>query len=263
MVVDDLSSVTDAFRHRAGEAGLFFDFDGTLANIVDDPDAARPVEGAPELLTELADRFGCVAVLSGRPLDFLARYLGPPVVLAGLYGLELQGPDGRRIDHPQGGAWREVVDDVAAHASAHGPEGMLVEPKGLSLTLHFREHPEIEAEVRALAEAAASRSGLELRTAKMSYELHPPIAADKGTALRSLADDLGLIMFVGDDVGDLPAFAALDELAAAGVETVRVVVDSAELAPELASQADLVLPDPTGVVSLLGALADRTRRRAS
>ena len=263
MVVDDLSSVTETFRERAGKAGLFFDFDGTLADIVDTPDAARPVDGAPELLVELAGRFGCVAVLSGRPVDFLARYLGPPVVLAGLYGLEQQDASGARVDHPQGGAWREVIDDVAALASAHGPEGLLVEPKGLSLTLHFREHPEIEDEVRTLAESAAARSGLELRNAKMSFELHPPIPADKGTALRALADDLELIMYVGDDVGDLPAFAALDELAADGVQTVRVVVDSTELAPELASQADLVLPDPSGVVSLLGALADETRRRAS
>lgn len=263
MVRTDLSSVTEAFRGRAGTAGLFFDFDGTLSEIVEDPASARPVEGAATLLAELAADFGRVAVLSGRPLDFIAAFFGPPVALAGLYGLESQDDRGRRVDHPQSGAWREVVDDVAACCVAKGPEGVLVEPKGLSLTLHFREHPEIADEVRSLAESQAARSGLEVRPAKMSYELHPPIDADKGTAVRQLAKGLDLVLFVGDDVGDLPAFAALEALEAAGVETVRVVVDSDELDPELAARADLVLPNPTGVVSLLRSLAEGTRRQAS
>ena len=106
--------------------------------------------------------------------------------------------------------WREVIDDVATVSRATGPEDMQVESKGLSLTLHYRGHPELEGEVRSLAERQAARSGLSLRSARMSYELHPPIDADKGTALHDLAGGLEAVCFIGDDRGDLPAFDAID-----------------------------------------------------
>ena len=79
---------------------------------------------------------------------------------------------------------------MATQSRARGPEGMRVEAKGLSLTLHYRGRPEREADVRRWAEQQAARSGLELRPARLSYELHPPIDVDKGTSLLELADDL-------------------------------------------------------------------------
>ena len=69
-------------------SGLFIDFDGTLSAIVDDPPAALPLEGAVEVLEELAEKLGRVAVLSGRPLEFLDGQFGPSVDLIALYGLE-------------------------------------------------------------------------------------------------------------------------------------------------------------------------------
>ncbi|HVN51760.1 MAG TPA: trehalose-phosphatase [Acidimicrobiales bacterium] len=231
-------------------AGLFVDYDGTLSEIVDDPAAARPRAGAAEALDALASRYGRVAVLSGRPVDFLAPWFGPDVMVSGLYGLETI-VRGRRLDHPLGGVWREVVDDVALQSASRGPEGMRVEAKGLSLTLHYRGRPEREPEVRAWAEQQAARSGLELRSARASYELHPPLDVDKGTSLLELADDLGAVCFMGDDVGDLPAFDALDELATRGVTCVRVGVRSAEVADELLRRSDVVVDGPAGVVGLL------------
>ena len=62
----------------------------------------------------------------------------------------------------------------------------------------------------------------------MSWELHPPIEVDKGTAVLDLADDFAAVAFAGDDVGDLPGFDALDELADRGVATLRIAVDSPE-----------------------------------
>ena len=93
-----------------------------------------------------------------------------------------------------------------------GPRACSSSTKGLSVTLHYREHPEAADAVRAWAEGQAARSGLELRTAKMSIELHPPVATDKGAVVMGLAEGLDNVCFLGDDVGDLPAFAALDRL---------------------------------------------------
>lgn len=239
-------------------AGVFIDFDGTLSEIVDDPGDACPVAGSVDALAALADRFGRVGVLSGRPVEFLQAFFPASVMLAGLYGLETV-QDGVRTDHPLGGSWREVIDDVASVAHARGPAGMKVEPKGLSITLHYRGRPRLEPRVRAFAESQAVRSGLECRPARMSYELHPPIPADKGSALVELSEGLTSVCFIGDDVGDLRAFDALDKLAATGVHTVRVAVHSTEETSELISRADVVVDGPPAVRDLVRYLADHAR----
>lgn len=246
-VVDELLA---PFVADPGSAGILSDFDGTLSPIVTDPDEAAPLAGVPETLDGLARRYKRVAVLSGRPVAFLQRFLPRSVLLSGLYGLEVVDR-GVRHDHPHAGAWREVVDDVAALSEARGPSGMLVERKGLSLTLHFRSRPEAEPEVRAWAERQAARSGLVCRPARMSYELHPPIEADKGTAVDQLCSGLAAALFLGDDVGDLPAFDALDRLAANGVAVVRVAVRSSEAPPALLDRADVVVDGPEGAAALL------------
>jgi trehalose 6-phosphate phosphatase len=234
-------------------AGILTDFDGTLSPIVDEPASARPLDGVPALLEELANRYAVVAVLSGRSVSFLQQWLPSSLLLSGLYGLEVVR-DGVRHDHPSGGMWREVIDDVATVSRATGPRDMRVESKGLSLTLHYRGHPELEAAVRELAERQAARSGLSIRSARMSFELHPPIAADKGTAVRDLADGLAGVCFLGDDAGDLPAFAELARLADEGVATVRVAVRSDEAPGELLEAADVVVDGPEGARALLASL---------
>jgi trehalose 6-phosphate phosphatase len=243
----------DAFRGDAAHAGILTDFDGTLAPIVDEPEKARPLDGVPELLGRLADRYAVVAVLSGRPVAFLERWLPPSVVLAGIYGLEVVR-DGVHVDHPEAAAWRPLIDEVFEVAHMSGPERMRVEHKGLSLTLHFRGSPDAGPEVEAFARQLAERSGLSVRPARMSVELHPPIDVDKGTAVRELAGELSAACFIGDDLGDLPAFRALDTLAARGATAVRIAVRSAEAPPALLDAADLVVDGPEGARDVLAEL---------
>jgi trehalose 6-phosphate phosphatase len=226
------------------------DFDGTLSPIVDDPESARPLPGVAEALARLRERYELVGVLSGRTVEFLQEVLPAGLVLAGLYGLEVVSNGGRR-DHPYAGAWREVIDDVAKCSASLGPQGMVVEPKGLSLTLHYRSHPDLADDVNSWAKRQAARSGLVVRPARMSVELHPPIDADKGTALEMIAQELEAVCYIGDDVGDLPAFDALDHLAQTGVHTLKVAVASDESPIALLERADLVVDGPAGVLALL------------
>jgi trehalose 6-phosphate phosphatase len=252
------TAVVEPLLRQRERAGVFTDFDGTLSEIVDDPDLARPVDGSVEAIVDLSRRFARVGVLSGRPVSFLERFFPSSVLLAGLYGLETSF-QGVRSDHPQGGVWREVVDDVASVSRARGPAGMRVESKGLSITLHYRERPELADAVQAWAGQQAARSGLLARPARMSYELHPPIPADKGTALHELADDLEAVCFIGDDAGDLCAFDALDELASHQVLALRVAVRSLEEPPELRARADVEVDGPAGVLALLQQLRGDAR----
>jgi trehalose 6-phosphate phosphatase len=250
----DLDALLDPLRADPSTAGVLSDFDGTLSAIVDDPAAARPLAGAVTALAALAQRYAVVAVLSGRPADFLDGLLPPDVVVSGLYGLE-RVRNGVRSDHPNAGAWREVVADVVAAGRASAPDGALVEPKGLSLTVHYRTRPEVAAEVQAWAERQAARTGLEIRQAKMSVELHPPIRVDKGSALLELAAGLKAVCFLGDDVGDLPAYEALGQLRAAGVATVGIAVRTGETPAAVQAAADLLVDGPEGALEILRSLA--------
>lgn len=237
---------------------LFFDFDGTLAPIVPDPASAQAVDGAVELLEALARRFARVAVVSGRPRAFLVERVGPDVDLSGVYGLETR-VGGHQQEHEEAHRWRDVIAEVAASGSrADGsglPPGVLVEPKGLSLTVHYREAPEAEDAVLAWADAVGRSSGLEVRPAKRSVELHPPLAVDKGTSVLALSEGCRTVAYLGDDIGDLPAFAALDQLNASGVRTCKVAVASEELPDALADAADLLLDGPDAVLAALRPLA--------
>lgn len=231
---------------------MLTDFDGTLAPVVADPLGAEALPGTAELLRRLARRYAVVAVVSGRPVDYLQPRLGGErVLLSGLYGLEGMAA-GERVEAEGAGQWAPVVADVVAQATERF--GALVEDKGLSLTIHFRTAPEREAEVRSWASAETGRSRLVVRPAKASVELHPPMDTDKGTVVESLATGLDAVCFLGDDVGDLPAFAALDRLAAYGVHAVRVAVRTVEAPALLLERADLVVDGPEGAYALLEAL---------
>jgi trehalose 6-phosphate phosphatase len=256
--VTSLDLLADRLRRHPPTTVLACDFDGTLSAIVDDPAAAGPVPGALEVLADLATTYGTVAVISGRPVAFLQALLPPSVQLHGLYGLE-RVVAGARSDHEAAAAWRVGVDAVVAASRAWAPEGVGVEPKGgLSITLHYRTRPELADDVHRFAEAQAAASGLALRPARMSVELHPPVAVDKGTVLRSLAAGAGAgaACFIGDDAGDLPAFTALDDLAAEGTAAVRIAVRSAESPPALLERADGAVDGPLGVVAFLRSLLD-------
>jgi len=248
-----LTSAVAPLRADPGGSVLLFDFDGTLSPIVDDPDAAGPAPGVVGLLEELTARYRTVGAVSGRPVDFLAARLPSSLVLSGLYGLE-SVVDGVRADRTGVEVWRHRVDDAAARAVEQAPEGMRVEPKGLSVTLHYRGRPELAEPVLHLAEALAAETGLEARAAKMSAELHPPVDADKGLVVRELAVGAAAILYAGDDLGDLPAFAALADLRADGRATLAVAVETPELPASLRAAADLLVAGPQGIVDLLHAL---------
>lgn len=256
----------EPFASAPARSALFLDFDGTMAAIVADPRDAVPLPGVPALLADLAGEFALVAVISGRPTAFLVEALGSPagVTLAGLYGLE------RALGGPEHDAWASVIDQVVAEAQASAPAGVYVEPKGLTVTLHWRRAPEHRDWVVGFAERAAAEHGLLVHEGRHERELRPPVEVDKGTVVRSLAVELAGRLdnaaAFGDDVGDLPAFAALGELRdpeGRPLHTVRVAAVDTESPRQVADQADVTVAGATGAVVLLRALADAARAARS
>lgn len=246
-------------RHRPDRAGVFVDFDGTLAAIVDDPAAARPVPGAVPVLASLSARWGVVAVVSGRPAAFLAEHLegAGQTRFLGLYGLE-QAMAGRRgvTVHPAAESWRRAVERTSDDADTAKPAGVAVERKGLTVTLHYRAVPGQAAAVGRLADELGRRHGLRAHDGKMSVELRPPVDVDKGTVVRELSSGLAAAAFAGDDIGDLPAFAALAARRSAGTATLAIAAGGPETPAAVVEAADVTVDGPGGVVAALRRLAD-------
>lgn len=240
------------FRADPAGAAVFSDFDGTLAPIVDDPAAARPLAGVVDVLTELAGRYGLVGVVSGRPAAFLRDHLGGRgLLLSGLYGLELVTEDGEIETVPEAAEWEPVVRGLGR---AELPSGLWLERKGLTAVVHFRADPTRVRAAEAWAARQARATGLVVHPGRMSYELRPPLAFDKGTVLAGAVEGRRRVCFFGDDVGDLSAFDALDRMAAGGATVIKVGVLSEEAPAALLESADLVVDGPAGTLSVLAAL---------
>ena len=254
------ASLPDALAPMAAaptRTALFLDFDGTLSAIVADPRDARPLPGVPALLAGLAEEFELVAVVSGRPTSFLSEALGSPagVTLAGLYGLE------RALHGPEHDAWADVIDEVVRQAEATAPPGIYVEPKGLTVTLHWRHAPAQKEWVLEFSRRAAASHNLIVHQGRHERELRPPLQVDKGTVVHALAAEqaggLDNAAAFGDDIGDLPAFAALGELTkpdGTSLYTVRVAAVDNESPRQVADAADLTVAGAAGAVALLAAL---------
>ena len=243
-------------------AAVLVDFDGSISAIVDDPAAARVLPAAREALAALVDVVGTVGVVSGRPVEVLARAIDlSGLTYVGQYGLERM-VHGRAVVDSRVEPYLPAVAQAADEIEREMP-GLLVERKaGLAVTVHWRTAPEREGDAVAVVERIAQRHGLVVLPTRMARELRPPVPADKGTAVETLLDGVTRACFAGDDYGDIPAFEALERLAARGRlgHVVRIVVRSTETAPDLLARADVVVDGPPGLVSLLEQLADAATR---
>jgi trehalose 6-phosphate phosphatase len=152
-----------------------------------------------------------------------------------------------------------LLDQVAA-GHGTGLADIHVETKGgRALAVHTRRAADPQGAFELLREPLrrlAERHGLLLEPGRMVLELRPP-GMDKGVALETYLREVGAasVLYAGDDLGDLAAYAAVEKLRSEGIGGLLVCSGSAEVA-ELAERADLVVDGPSGVVGLLGWLAD-------
>lgn len=263
-----------ALLARPEKSVVGLDFDGTLAEIVPDPEQARAHPGAVPAIAALAPQVASVAVVTGRPAGVAVRYggfAGEPgldhLVVLGHYGAErwdaVSGTVKAPAPHPGVAAVRAELPGFLDGIGAW--RGTWIEEKGRAVAVHTRRASDPQAAFDALREPLAelaARHGLILEPGRMVLELRPP-GMDKGVALAEYAREVGAeaVLYAGDDLGDLPAFAAVEKLRSDGVPGLLVCSGSAEV-PEVAGRADLLLPGPAAVVEFLGALARRLRGRS-
>jgi trehalose 6-phosphate phosphatase len=202
---------------QAPAVAVILDYDGTITPIMSQPDLAILADCTRNLLRHLASADHThVAIVSGRALEDVASKVGLDLIYAGNHGLEIQC-QGTRFKEPTAASYAPALQTIVAamHQLLDGVEGVLVENKGLSASVHFRKAPrEAEETIRFMAEQAVqSDSGrFLLREGKKVIELRPTVAWNKGTAARWILDRLPpgtLPVCLGDDVTDEDMFNAL------------------------------------------------------
>ena len=260
-----MSSRPTAIQALAGDpatSGLILDFDGVLSPIVEDPTTSAMPDPVRAILVRLAGRLGLLAVISGRPADFLAdRVRVPGVPLLGAYGIE-QIRDGKRQIDPDAKKWLGPVREAARALDLHlaASPGIRVEEKTISVAVHWRQARDQAVaadEVRHVTARIASETGLRLEPGKLVEELRPPVDVDKGSAIIALlaGETLTTVAYAGDDLGDMPALRAVRELPE--VSGYALVVDhGSETDPRLLAIADQVYAGTEGFAAWLAELAD-------
>ena len=255
MTAGAMAAEAARLAERAAEVAICLDFDGTIAPIVEDPAAARPLAGVVDLLGPLADRYAAVALVSGRPATYLASHAAAPGVrYLGMYGLEEIVSGRVQVDRRLEAA-RPAVDaarrDLAADPAVTA-SGAHLEDKRYAVAVHTRRVADPgrwAGPVDAAAARVAAAHDLEVVPGRLVWELRPQVRSDKGDAVRRVAAESGArhLLVAGDDLGDLPAFAVAETLGGG----LRVAVRSNEAPAELLDAADLVVDGPQGARELL------------
>ena len=216
------------------------DFDGTLAEMAEDPELATPLARSKTALQDLADlEHTTVAVISGRRrADLLRRFDHPGFVLIGEHGADHGNTTGPET--PVLAQARALID-----AAVSATPGARVEHKARAVGFHYRSVTDPDETVERLRMEARKIKGLKLVEAKKILELTDS-SVDKGVAFVELRRSLGVdrALFMGDDVTDETVFAALQQ----GDLGVHV--------GEGPTLANLTVPDPAAVADLLEALLD-------
>ena len=255
------------------------DFDGTLAPIVDNPDVAVIHDEAPGVLVDLSAQVGAVAVVTGRPArqvlalgglhdvgDAIGES-GRELVVLGQYGNERWTSNARRVVSPKPPAGlASLIGDLPRLLRRADAADAWVEEKGLAVAVHTRRLADprgaYDRLLPVLTDAAKLRN-LAVEPGRMVIEIRSG-GMDKGMAVRRLVEeyDAGGVLFVGDDLGDVPAFEAVAELRAHGVPGLLVCSGSDEESA-LCDLADIKVEGPDGVMAFLRRLtADLAAARA-
>ncbi len=215
-------NLTRIFK-SANQILLMADFDGTLAQIVNQPELAKMSNRLHQHLASLArNPHFTVGVLSGRSLLDLKKKINiKELIYAGNHGLEIETPNNTYV-HP--GAVKASTSLKRAKKELTQAlsffEGVLVEDKGLTLSVHYRlAKPENVPKIKKIFHNKIKNyinEGMLKKTAgKKVLEVRPPIKWDKGSAILWLIEKLNLKnnlpIYLGDDKTDEDAFRALED----------------------------------------------------
>ena len=255
-MIQELEEITVAWEGSPvaqvppGEVILVTDFDGTLAEVVQDPAAARAMPEALRALEDLVPLLADVIVLSSRPPTQLELLVPIPNV-------RLIGDSGLAIPRH---AQKEALDRFNAEASRllQGVPGAWLEVKPASTAIHFRNTNSSGVEMLQILRPVLEGARLEAALGRKVVEVHAP-KAGKGPALAHLlpGEDPGGVVCFGDDENDRSMF---DYVSRLDIPHMCVGVWSPEAPLDLFDACDLVVPGPLGATAVLEEIVDWASR---
>ncbi len=201
----------------AERLAVFLDFDGTLVNLAERPELVDVPKNLLTTIQAVHDRLdGALALISGRSVRDLDGLLAPlQLPLAGVHGIEHRDGSGELKTSPIA-TIPETVRQCLENLAATDP-ALILEDKGNSLALHYRQSPDQEIRIRAELQNIFSDLGQDfiLQDGKMVLEVRPS-GATKGTAVRRFMSDAPFKgrcpIFIGDDITDEDAFQVVNEM---------------------------------------------------
>lgn len=270
-VNDNDQAFRNVVRSQPGRVLLAMDFDGTLAPMVPNPEDSRMHPPSAEALKTLGRRLGKLAIVTGRGAETVRR-LGEldgregleRITVLGQYGVERWDADTGALRIPDAppevqAARRDLVAMLASLA-AEGRQvaGVHLEDKGRAIGVHTRRADNPDAAMTAIDEptrAIAAKHGLHFEPGRNVLELRSS-ALTKADALREIGSEFrpDAVAFLGDDLGDIPAFKLLAELRSKGL-VCCAVVSASEEQPALVEYADVICDGPNGIADWLHSLS--------
>jgi len=237
---------------------FFLDVDGTLIDIAETPQAVFVGQPLLDLIANLHHACGgALALVSGRMIsDLQARTKLFQLPIAGLHGLERRDSVGRLWIHASPPTAKGAIKEALAPILARHP-GLLLEDKGLTLALHYRQAPALAAYVHRVMSYLATLHGpdLELQRGKFVVEVKPA-GINKGTAITEYLSESPFrgrrAVFIGDDQNDEYGLAAVNALNGISIKVGR--------GP---SCAHFRLPDVAAVHQWLGSAQSETTLKES
>ena len=202
------------------DIAVFLDFDGTLVEIADHPADVIVPSGIAQTLTGLSRRLdGRLAIVSGRSLAVLDELLGAPAVaMAGSHGGEFRPVGTASVEALADPLPRPVCEALSDYARDNG--GLVFEAKPFSAAIHYRDRPDAAEKLIAYAAELAASRDLVIKHGKMVVEVTMP-GSDKGNAVRRFMAMAPFAqsrpLFLGDDVTDEDAFAAVTPFGGGGI----------------------------------------------
>lgn len=214
--MEELDEIENAPPSPSTDWGYFLDVDGTLLEIADNPNAVRVEQSLLHLLERLHRASGAVALISGRAISDLDRRIANRLPRAGQHGLERRDAAGRLWLHATPPEAKDRIRGALTPWLERHP-GLLLEDKGLTLALHYRQEPELEEQMNELmARLIADADGsLVMQKGKCVVEAKPA-NFDKGTAIEEFLAEAPFkdrrAVFIGDDLNDEHGFAVINKL---------------------------------------------------
>lgn len=206
-----------------GPIALFLDIDGTLLDVALTPSTVHVPPMLAELLESVATRLaGALAIVTGRQLEEADRLLHPSkFVAAGVHGAQMRLSPTGRIERLSSGFNAALVEEIQKIVQAL--PGVVFEDKGSGIALHYRLAPEFEESLLVVLGELADRHPGEFRICggRKVVELLP-LGFSKGRAVRKIVSlpqfSNRIPVMIGDDVSDIDAFRAVEDLRGFGLK---------------------------------------------